>query len=706
MANKYSKKISLKLNIAQSNIDPTIKLLKDDNTIPFISRYRKEATGNLDESQILDIEKELNSLEEIDARRKTILKEIKKQGKLTDSLKEKIIKADSLTELEDIYLPYKPKKRTKATIAKNFGLEPLAKTIFRQDDINLEEEAKKYLTDKVKGIEDALEGARNIISEWINEDKKARDSIRSLFKKEAVIHSRVVKGKEKEGSKFSDYFDYSEPLEKISSHRLLALRRGEREKILRVMIKPEDDNAIEALNKLYVKSNNQCLKHVEIAIEDGYRRLLFPSIETEFANISKEKADQEAIEVFMKNLRQLLLAPMLGRKRVMALDPGFRTGCKVVCLNQQGDLVKNTNIYPNEPQKRVGEAEKIIKDLVKEYGIEVIAIGDGTASRETKAFIGSIDFEGKVKVFVVSEAGASIYSASKIAREEFPDCDVTVRGAVSIGRRLMDPLAELVKIDPKSIGVGQYQHDVDQNKLKDSLTQVVESCVNLVGVNLNTASKYLLTYISGLGPSLAQNIIDYRAENGAFDSREKLKSVKRMGDKVFEQCAGFLRIQNGKNPLDGSGVHPESYYIVKKIAKDLGCSVKELMGKKIEERVNLENYVEGKIGMPTLKDIASELAKPGRDPRDTIEQFEFKKGIASIDDLKVGMILPGIVTNITNFGAFVNLGIKHDGLIHISELSHKYIEDPSEIVKMHQHLEVKIIDIDRDRNRISLSLKI
>ncbi len=706
MAIKYSKEISSKLSIAESKVEPTIKLLEEDNTIPFISRYRKEVTGNLDESQVLDIQKELTRLKEIDSRRQTILKEIKKQGRLTDELKRKILNTASLTELEDIYLPYKPKRKTKATIAKNLGLEPLAKTIFSQKDINLKKEAKKYLTDKVKNNSDALEGARNIISEWVAEDKKARDAVRRLFEKEAVICSRVIKGKEEQGSKFKDYFDYREPLSRISSHRLLALRRGEKEKILRVLIKPDDQKAIEALNKLYVSANNPSAEQVEMAVEDGYKRLLWPSIETEFANISKEKADQEAIEVFAKNLRQLLLAPMLGRKKVLAIDPGFRTGCKVVCLNQQGDLVDNINIYPNEPQKKVKEAGEAIKSLVRKYGIEVIAIGDGTAGRETRAFIRSLDLGKGVAVHMVSEAGASIYSASKIAREEFPEYDVTVRGAVSIGRRLMDPLAELVKIDPKSIGVGQYQHDVDQNKLKESLNQVVESCVNLVGVNLNTASKYLLTYVSGLGPKLGENIIEFRAENGPFSSREELKEVPRMGDKVFQQCAGFLRIQDGSNPLDSSGVHPESYYIVERIARDLGASIKELMGTNIEDRISLNNYTDRKTGLPTLRDIAAELLKPGRDPRETVDSFEFKKDVTAMDDLRVGMVLPGIVTNVTNFGAFVNIGLKSDGLIHISELSHKFVDDPSDVVKMHQHLNVKVIDIDKDRNRISLSLRI
>ena len=703
---KYSKKISAKLKIADKSVSAALKLLEQGNTIPFISRYRKEATGNLDETQILDIKKESDRLVEIDSRRQTILKEIEKQGSLTAELKKMIEEADSLVILEDIYLPFKPKRKTKADAAKEMGLEPLAKLIFLQKEFDIHKEAEKYINDNVKNTDSALEGAGYIIAEWINEDKKVRQSVRSIFEKEAIVFSTLLKGMEEQGAKYRDYFDFSEPINKISSHRFLAIKRAEKEKVLKVSVLPRESDCLEIMEKLLVLSKNQASEMVKAAIKDCYRRLLGPSLETELTSIAKQKADKEAIKVFAENLRQLLLAPFLGRKRILAIDPGFRTGCKVVCLNEQGDLLFNDAIYPHMPVNKTEESEKKIKDMVSKYNIEAVAIGNGTAGRETGQFINSI-FNGKdVKVFIVSESGASIYSASAAAREEFADYDVTVRGAVSIGRRLMDPLAELVKIDPKSIGVGQYQHDVDQSKLKESLDYVVESCVNMVGVNINTASKHLLMYVSGLGPKIAQNIIEHRKEKGAFLARDDLKNVSKLGEKVFEQCAGFLRIEDGSNPLDSSAVHPESYYVVEKIARDLGLSINDIVGSdSIKDKINLSDYVDDKVGLPTLEDILAELAKPGRDPRENVDDFEFKKDIVSIEDLKIGMLLNGIINNITNFGAFVDVGIKEYGLIHISELSHKFIKSPHEVVKINQKVNVKVIDIDRDRKRISLSLK-
>jgi protein Tex len=703
---KYSKKISSALKIPEKSVFAALQLLEDGNTIPFISRYRKEATNNLDEVQILDIKNESEKLLEIDNRRESILKEIEKQGNLTEELKKSIEEALSLTVLEDLYLPFKPKRKTKATAAKELGLEPLAEIIFLQHEVDLYLEAEKYVNENVKNVEAALDGAGYIISEWINENKKVRESVRSLFDKEAVVYSSMIKGMEEQGSKYKDYFNFNEPLKKITSHRFLAIKRAENEKIVKVSILPVEEDAIEIIEKLVISSCNQSAEFVKKAAHDCYRRLLCPSLETELTNIAKQKADDEAIRVFTDNLRQLLLAPYLGRKRILAIDPGFRTGCKIVCLNGQGDLVFNDVIYPHMPVNKLEESEKKIKELVSKYQIEAIAIGNGTASRETSHFVEEVLKDSSVKVFIVSESGASIYSASPVAREEFPDYDVTVRGAVSIGRRLMDPLAELVKIDPKSIGVGQYQHDVDQVKLKESLDYTVESCVNSVGVNLNTASKHLLMYVSGLGPRTAQNIVEYRKENGAFSTREDLKNVSKLGEKVFVQCAGFLRIEDGKNPLDGSAVHPESYYVVEKIAKDFGLQIKEIIGNdNIKSKINLSDYIDDKIGRLTLEDILKELSKPARDPREKVEDFEFKKDVLSMDDLREGMIINGIINNITNFGAFVDIGIKEYGLIHISELSDKYIKSPHDVVKINQKVNAKVINIDKERKRISLSLK-
>ncbi|MFC2159628.1 Tex family protein [Actinomycetota bacterium] len=707
MKSEYIDIIAGSLKLKKWQIENTVKLLEEGATVPFISRYRKEATGVLDEVVITDIRDDLARLIEIDSRREAILKEIGKQGKLTDELKEQIEDAVTLTELEDIYLPYKQKKKTKGKVAKEKGLEDLAKIIYAQENIDPEEEAKKFLSDKVQSIDEALQGARDIIAEWVNEDKKARDSIREIFRREAIIKSKLYEGLEESGAKYRDYFDFEEDLAKCPSHRLLAMRRGEKEEYLKVSIKIDEESALTSLEKIFIIiDKNESSGHMKIAIKDGYKRLLLPSIENEFAKESKEIADGEAIKVFTANLRQLLLAPILGQKRVLAIDPGYRTGCKITVLNEQGDLLLNDTIYPHPPQLETEDAGLKLTDLAEEYRIDAIAIGNGTASRETKDFVDGIDFAREIGVFVVSENGASIYSASKVAREEFPDKDVTVRGSVSIGRRLMDPLAELVKIDPKNMGVGQYQHDVDQAELKKSLDQVVESCVNLVGVNLNTASRHLLTYVSGLGPGLALNIVNYRTENGPFGSREEILKVPRMGGKAFEQCAGFLRIQDGQNPLDNSAVHPESYYIVKKMAEDMNTSIKNLISvSELQDKIRLDDYVDDKVGLPTLKDILQELSKPGRDPRDKISIFEFKKGIKSLEDLQIGMILPGIVTNITNFGAFIDVGVKQDGLVHISQLSHDYVQNPNDIVLLHQEVKVKVTDIDLDRKRIQLSLK-
>jgi len=698
--------ISKALGIPARQVEKTMGLLDEGATIPFISRYRKEVTGGLDEVQIGDINDHYGKLKEVSKRKETILASIDEQGKLTPELKKRIEASWDSTELEDIYLPYKPKRQTKAEIARKKGLEPLATLLMLQTAQDSTKAASPYVKGEVKDVREALQGARDIIAEWVNEDEQARNTVRNSFSRTAVIASKVVKGKEEEGSKYRDYFDFSEPLNRCSSHRLLALRRGEAEGFLRVSISPDAEGCIERLNRRFVKGRSDTSAQVEEAVGDSFKRLLKPSIETEFANLSKMKADEEAIRVFSENLRQLLLSPPLGQKRVLGVDPGYRTGCKVVCLDAQGNLVHNEAIYPHPPQNEKGKAASKVAQLVSTYAIDAIAIGNGTASRETEQFITGIRYDRKVQVFVVSENGASVYSASKIAREEFPEYDVTVRGAVSIGRRLMDPLAELVKIDPKSIGVGQYQHDVEQGALKKSLDQTVESCVNLVGVDVNTASKHLLTYISGLGPTLAQNIVNYRAEHGPFASRRELLKVPRMGEKAFEQSAGFLRITSGKNPLDNSAVHPESYSIVEQMAKDLNCTVSELIAnKELKKKLNLQKYVSATIGMPTLTDIMEELDKPGRDPRQTIKVFEFDPNVKKLEDLKEGMILPGIVTNITAFGCFVDVGIKENGLVHISEMADRFITDPTQVVSMHQHVQVRVQSVDLVRKRVQLSMK-
>ena len=702
----YQLLISTALNITERQVESTLNLLNEGATIPFISRYRKEMTGGLDEVQIGNIKERYDKLCEITKRKETIINTIEEQNKLTPELKKRIEETWESSTLEDIYLPYKPKRKTKAEIARQKGLEPLAITLMMQRENNPEEKAAQFLKNGLKDINEAIKGAQDIVAEMVNEDEQARNTVRNLFGRQAVISSKVIKGKEEEAIKYRDYFDFSEPLKRCSSHRLLAIRRGESEGLLKVSISPDDEECVGRLERMFIRSNNACARYVAEALQDAYKRLLKPSIETETGNLSKEKADDEAIRVFTENLKQLLLAAPLGQKRVLGIDPGFRTGCKVVCLDAQGNLLHNENIYPHPPVNKTGEAASKIRKMVEAYNIEAIAIGNGTASRETEEFITNQQFDRKLQVFVVSEQGASIYSASKVARDEFPDYDVTVRGAVSIGRRLMDPLAELVKIDAKSIGVGQYQHDVDQTKLKKALDQTVENCVNLVGVNLNTASSHLLTYISGLGPQLALNITNYRAENGAFASRKELMKVPRMGAKAFEQCAGFLRIPNAKNPLENTAVHPESYHIVEKMAKDLGCTVAELIAnKELRGRIDLKQYITSTVGLPTLNDIMQELDKPGRDPRETAKVFEFDRSIRTLDDLREGMILPGIVGNITNFGAFVDLGIKENGLIHLSQMADRYISDPSEVVSIHQHITVKVLSIDKERKRIQLTLK-
>lgn len=700
--------IASTLNIKESQVSKTVDLLESGATIPFISRYRKEVTGGLDEVQITAIKEQNDKLNELVKRRETILKSIEEQEKLTPELKNRIENCWNSSELEDIYLPYKPKRQTRAEIARKKGLEPLANIIMLQQRIDVQSKAQAFVKGDVKDVKEAIAGACDIIAEQINEDEYARNSIRNLFQREAVLTSKVVKGKEEEGDKYRDYFDFSEKLNKVPSHRILAIRRGESEGFLRVNVAPDEDAALERLDKRFLKgdNDNEATNYVADAIEDGYKRLLKPSIETEFGALSKEKADEDSIHVFTENLRQLLLAAPLGEKRVLGIDPGYRTGCKLVCLDAEGNLLHNETIYPHPPQKEISKAGSKIVKLVTTYNIDAIAIGNGTASRETEHFITNLRYEKNVQVFVVSENGASIYSASKVAREEFPDYDVTVRGAVSIGRRLMDPLAELVKIDPKSIGVGQYQHDVDQAKLKKSLDLTVESCVNLVGVNVNTASKHLLTYVSGLGPALAQNIVDYRASNGAFRSRKELMKVPRMGEKAFEQCAGFLRIAGAENPLDNSAVHPESYHVVEAMAKDLKCTVKDLIdNKELKKSLKLEKYVSDKVGLPTLNDIIDELDKPGRDPRKGIKVFEFDPNIKTIEDLREGMTLPGIVTNITNFGCFVDVGIKENGLVHVSELADRFVSDPTEVVSLHQHVEVRVLSVDISRKRVQLSMK-
>lgn len=706
---EFSQMIAAELKLPAHRIANTLKLLQGGATIPFISRYRKEATGGLDEVQIGDIQTRYEKLCELSKRKETVLSTIEEQGKLTPELKARISACWNATELEDIYLPFKPKRKTRAEAARAKGLEPLALLLMMQKENNLAAKVRNFVKGEVKDEEDALKGARDILAEQISEDERSRNLMRNQFQRQALIQSKVVKGKETEeaSAKYRDYFDFCEPLKKCSSHRLLALRRGESEGVLKVSIFPEDEDMCnERLQRLFVRANNECAHQVEEALTDAYKRLLKPAIETEFAALSKEKADEEAIRVFAENLRQLLLAPPLGQKRVMGIDPGFRTGCKVVCLDAQGTLLHNEAIYPHPPKSEYAQAARKIVKLVEQYKIEAIAIGNGTASRETEQFVTSQRYDREVQVFVVSEDGASIYSASKTAREEFPDYDVTVRGAVSIGRRLMDPLAELVKIDAKSIGVGQYQHDVDQTKLKASLDQTVESCVNLVGVNVNTASKHLLTYVSGLGPTLAQNIVDYRTENGPFESRRQLLKVPRMGAKAYEQCAGFLRIPQAKNPLDNSAVHPESYPIVEQMAKDLNCTVADLIkDKELRSKIDLKKYVTDTVGLPTLTDILQELDKPGRDPRQKIQVFEFDKNVRTLDDLQEGMELPDIVTNITNFGCFVDIGIKENGLVHVSQLADRFVSNPADVVRIHQHVRVKVMSIDHERKRIQLTMK-
>ena len=698
--------ISKSLQLSSKNVESTIKLLQEGATIPFISRYRKEVTGGLDEVAVENIKTLNENYKELQKRKVFILATIEEQKKLTTELSEKIENCWDSTILEDIYLPYKPKRQTRAEIARKKGLEDLATWLMMQQSASPTDKAKAFLTNEVETTEDALKGASDIISEWVNEDARARQDVRSIFEREAEITSKVIKGKEEEGEKYSDYFDFAALLSRCPSHRLLAIRRGESEGFLRVSISPDDEYCTKRLIQRFVKNSSEAADYVEAAVKDGYKRLMKPSMETEFSTLSKEKADEAAIIVFADNMRQLLLAPPLGQKRVLAIDPGFTSGCKVVCLDEQGTLLHNETIYPHPPRNEFSKAGNKIVKLVSTYKIDAISIGNGTGSRETERFITSLRYETEVKVFVVSENGASIYSASKIAREEFPDYDVTVRGAVSIGRRLCDPLAELVKIDPKAIGVGQYQHDVDQGKLKKSLDQTVESCVNLVGVNLNTASKHLLVYVSGLGESLAQNIVDYRTENGPYASRKELLKVPRLGAKAFEQCAGFLRIPDAKNLLDNSAVHPESYHVVENIARDLDKTIEELINDaSLKEKIDINKYTSDTIGSETLNDILKELEKPGRDPRSKVETFEFNSTVKTINDLNEGMVLPGIVTNITNFGCFVDVGIKENGLVHISELADRFVSNPNEIVSLHQYVTVKVISVDKERKRIQLSMK-
>ena len=706
--NIFAQLISKQLNLPETGVENTLALLDLGCTIPFIARYRKERTGNLNEVQIAQISDAYDKLKELAKRKETILKTIEEQGKLTDDLKHRVEECWDATTLEDLYLPFKPKRRTRAQVARELGLEPLATLILLQRESHPEKAAERFVKGEVKDDDSAIKGAQDSIAELVSEYERSRNTLRSAYRREAIITSKVVKAKadSEEAAKFSDYFDFSEPLRRCSSHRLLAMRRGESEGILRVSITANDEEYIDRLIRQHVRGRGPCSDLVEEAVEDAYKRLLRPSIETEFAGLSKEKADEEAIIVFAENLRQLLLAAPLGQKRVMGIDPGFRTGCKVVCLDAQGNLLHHEAIFPHPPVNHRMQAKLHVEQMVKDYRIEAIAIGNGTASRETSDFVKTLDLTHPVQTFVVSEDGASVYSASKTAREEFPDEDVTVRGAVSIGRRLMDPLAELVKIDPKSIGVGQYQHDVDQGKLKKSLDQTVESCVNSVGVNLNTASQHLLTYVSGLGPTLAKNIVEFRREHGPFSSRAQLKKVPRLGPSAFEQCAGFLRIPGAKNPLDNSAVHPESYDIVAKMAKDCGCTVDELISDRNKRsQINIQRYVTDTVGIPTLTDIMNELEKPGRDPREQIEEFEFDPNVTSIDDLTEGMVLPGIVTNITNFGAFVDIGVHQDGLVHISQLANKYVRDPNEVVHLHQHVRVMVKEIDHRRNRIALTMR-
>lgn len=703
--NIYIQLIAQTTLIGQKRIAAALQLLEEGATIPFISRYRKEATQGLDEVQLADIKAQHEKLTELSKRKETIIKTIKEQEKWSDILQEKINNCWDNIALEDIYLPYKPKRKTRAEIARQSGLQPLADSIMTQKDINIVQLAKQFLNEEISNTDDALQKARDIIAETINEDEKVRNIVRTTFQHHATLTCKVIKSKIEDANKYKDYFEYQEKLSKIPSHRLMAVRRGEKEGLLRVDISVEEDRCIERINKYFIRTKNNSTEQIAIAIKDSYKRLLKPSIETEYANSSKTKADEEAIKVFAENLKQLLLAPPLGQKRVLGIDPGYRTGCKVVCLDAQGQLLHNENIYPHPPKNEKQQAIRKLQKMVEAYQIEAIAIGNGTASRETEQLVSNISYDRKVQCFVVSENGASIYSASNTAREEFPEYDVTVRGAVSIGRRLIDPLAELVKIDPKSIGVGQYQHDVDQLKLKTALDQTVENAVNKVGVNLNTASKHLLTYVSGLGKQLAQNIVDYRTQNGAFTNRKQLMKVPKLGAKTYEQCAGFLRINNGENPLDNAAVHPEAYPIVEKIAKDMNKNITELIGQKnLKQIIDLNQYITDKIGLPTLQDIIDELEKPGRDPRATIKVLAFDKNVKTINDINQGMQLSGIITNITNFGAFCDIGIKENGLIHISNLSDTFITNPSDIVSLHQHVEVKVLEVDTQRKRIQLKL--
>jgi uncharacterized protein len=702
----HIKTIARKLQLHDWQVENTLRLLDDGATIPFISRYRKEVTGSLNEVQLAEIRDEYERLKELEKRREAVIKSIEEQEKMTPELLVKINAALTMSQLEDLYLPYRPKRKTRASVAREKGLEPLALWLLAQNAGDPETEAEKYLTDLVERTDAALAGARDIIAEMVSEDELVRGAMRRLYERDAVITSRAVKGKEQEGAKFSDYFEWSEPLRRCPSHRLLAMRRGEEEGFLKITLMPAEEEALKLIERQFIRAGNEAARQVREATSDSWSRLLAPSMETEFRKSSKEKADEEAIRVFAGNLRQLLLSPPLGEKSVLAIDPGYRTGCKVVCLDRQGALLHHDVIYPHPPQNETARSISKLLSLIDEYGIEAIAIGNGTASRETEAMVKQyLPPDSGIRIFVVSEAGASVYSASKTARDEFPDHDVTVRGAVSIGRRLMDPLAELVKIDPKSIGVGQYQHDVDQARLQASLDEVVMSCVNAVGVEVNTASPHLLTYVSGLGPKLAQNIVDHRTGNGPFGSRAELMKVKRMGDKAYEQAAGFLRIRNASNPLDTSAVHPESYHIVEKMARDAGCSVADLMRDETRRKtINIEKYVTAGAGLPTLKDIMQELAKPGRDPRSAIQEFSFAD-IHSLDDVKEGMIVPGIVTNITKFGAFVDIGVKQDGLVHVSQMADRYVDDPSKVVKLHQQLMVRVVSVDLERKRIQLSMK-
>lgn len=706
MADKISTLISQELNLPLNQVANTVSLLRDDNSIPFISRYRKEATGGLDEQAIQSIEQTLKYYEELQKRKSTIIKTIEEQGKLTDELTTRIMNCYDANTLEDIYLPYKPKRRTRAQVAREQGLEPLAKIIMAQHGDDIEARAARFITDDVPNAEAAIKGAQDIIAEWVSENEAVRNSIRRSFRQEAMLISHFVKGKEIEGRNYENYYEFKQPLRRVSSHQLLAIRRGESEGFLKVSIDINDERAIDNVCRIVVRGNNQASALVEEAAEDSYKRLIRSSIETEFAAQSKAKADEEAIDMFAQNARQLLFAPPLGHKRILAIDPGFRTGCKVVCLDEQGNLLHNDVIYPTPPANDTAGATRKIQNLTEAYKIQAIALGNGTASRETERFLKRIRFRAPIDVYVVSENGASIYSASKIARDEFPDKDVTVRGAVSIGRRLLDPLAELVKIDPKSIGVGQYQHDVDQGKLKDALTFTVESCVNSVGVNINTASKELLTYVSGLGPALAQNIVNYRAENGDFTSRQSIMNVPKLGIKTFTQAAGFLRVPESSNPLDNSAVHPERYALVEQMAKDCGCTVGELINDKEKQKtIDVNRYVSNDVGMPTLVDIMKELEKPGRDPRSSVQVLEFDENVHDIKDLRPDMELNGIVTNITQFGAFVDIGIHEDGLVHVSQMSNKRVESPAKFLKINQHVRVRVINVDLERKRISLSMK-